>query len=298
MDRRRLARIIKRQKGIFAHRQALECGFSAYQVRRRLEVGEWQRVVGSSYALAGLSITPAVRDRAAALSQPGSVLAAASAARTWRVDLGDDRTYLYIGPHGRCRLSGVVAIHSSPDPDDVSLFDGIPTTGLACAVVETLRMLPERAAVELLDRSLQRGWLTTTELARRVKTRLGGRGNRRLLALLRFVSGGERSAPERLLTRSMRVARIGGWRTNVEIYDADGTIGIGDVVFDRVKLVLEVDGWAYHTTPERFQRDRQRQNRLMADGWTVLRFTWRDVTERPDRVIGQIIRTLASLEDR
>jgi very-short-patch-repair endonuclease len=38
-------------------------------------------------------------------------------------------------------------------------------------------------------------------------------------------------------------------------------------------LVIEVDGWAYHRTPDRFQRDRERQNRLVAAGWTVLRFT-------------------------
>ena len=298
MDHRRLARITKRQKGIFCHRQAIECGYSAYQIRRRLEAGEWQRVVGSSYALAGLLITPAVRDRAAALSQPGSVLAAASAARTRRVDLGDDRTYLYIGPHGQCRLAGVVAIHSSPDPSDVSLFDGIPTTNLGCAVVETARLLPERAAIELLDRSFQKGWLTTAELARRVKDRLGRRGNRRMLKLLQLVSGGERSAAERLLTRSLRVARIKGWRANAEIRDADGLIGIGDVVFDRVKLVLEVDGWAYHTTPERFQRGRERQNRLTAAGWTVLRFTWRDLTIRPDHVIGEVCLVLETLGAR
>ena len=236
MDRRRLVRIIERQKGIFAHRQALESGFSAYQIRRRFESGEWQRVVGSSYALGGLRITPAVRDRAAAMSQPGSVLAAASAARTWRIDLRDDRTYLYVGPHGRCRLPGVIAIHSSPDPHDVSLFDGIPTTSVGCAVVEILWMLPERAAVELLDRSLQRGWLTTAELARRVRDRLGRRGNRRMLKLLQLVSGGERSAAERLLTRSLRVARISGWRTNVEIHDGRRSKNNTDHRFARTSI--------------------------------------------------------------
>jgi very-short-patch-repair endonuclease len=119
-----------------------------------------------------------------------------------------------------------------------------------------------------------------------------------MLKLLQLVSGGERSAAERLLTRSLRVARIKGWRTNVEIRDADGVIGIGDVVFDRVKLVLEVDGWAYHTTPERFQRDRERQNRLTAGGWTVLRFTWRDLTIRPDDVMAEVRLVLEALGAR
>jgi hypothetical protein len=75
-------------------------------------------------------------------------------------------------------------------------------------------------------------------------------------------------AAERRLTELLRVAGITGWTANAEIRDATGLIGIGDVVFAGSKLVLEVDGLAYHVTPERFQRDRQRQNRLVAAGWT------------------------------
>jgi len=73
-----------------------------------------------------------------------------------------------------------------------------------------------------------------------------------------------------------------------------GFIGIGDIVFDILKLVVEVDGWAFHTTPERFQRDRGRQNRLVAAGWTVLRFTWRDLVERP----GYVLATIRAMLDR
>jgi very-short-patch-repair endonuclease len=61
-----------------------------------------------------------------------------------------------------------------------------------------------------------------------------------------------------------------------------------DVAFGQVRLAIEVDGWAFHTTPARFQRDRQRQNRLVAAGWTVLRFTWHDLTDRPDYVLATV----------
>jgi len=49
-----------------------------------------------------------------------------------------------------------------------------------------------------------------------------------------------------------------------------------------------VDGWAWHVDVERFQADRRRQNRLVAAGWTVLRFTWHDLTGRPAEVIAEI----------
>jgi very-short-patch-repair endonuclease len=56
---------------------------------------------------------------------------------------------------------------------------------------------------------------------------------------------------------------------------------------------VEIDGWAYHTTPDQFRADRQRQNRLVAAGWRVLRFTWHDVTERPADVVATIATLLA-----
>ncbi len=50
---------------------------------------------------------------------------------------------------------------------------------------------------------------------------------------------------------------------------------------------MEVDGWARHHTPARFQADRERQNQLVLAGWRVLRFTWADL-EEPASVLGQV----------
>ena len=86
----------------------------------------------------------------------------------------------------------------------------------------------------------------------------------------------------------LRSGGITGWEANVPIRDHEGLIGVGDIVFRRAKVVIEVDGWAFHVSPAAFQRDRARQNRLVAAGWTVLRFTWRDITERPSLVIRTI----------
>ena len=55
-----------------------------------------------------------------------------------------------------------------------------------------------------------------------------------------------------------------------------------------LKLAIEVDGMAHHIDVDRFRRDRRRQNALVALGWTVLRFTWADLTDRPGYVIATI----------
>jgi len=53
------------------------------------------------------------------------------------------------------------------------------------------------------------------------------------------------------------------------------------------KIAIETDGWACHNDPA-FQHDRERQNEIALLGWQVLRFTWLDLVEYPQRVISEI----------
>jgi very-short-patch-repair endonuclease len=110
-----------------------------------------------------------------------------------------------------------------------------------------------------------------------------------------LVAGGERAESERRLTKLLREAGITGWRANVPVYDADGLIGVGDLVFERERLLVEVDGFAYHSTPDRFERDRERQNRFTRAEWEVARFTWRQLTQRPQYIVGDLRARLTRL---
>jgi very-short-patch-repair endonuclease len=61
-----------------------------------------------------------------------------------------------------------------------------------------------------------------------------------------------------------------------------------DVGFPGLKLALETDGLAFHSDSDDFHHDRVRQNAIILAGWQVLRFTWLDLTEYPERVIAEI----------
>jgi very-short-patch-repair endonuclease len=290
VDRERLGRLARGQFGVFTRGQARACGYSQYQIRRRIADGEWKVVLGAGLAPTALTVTAVARDRAAQLSVPGSTLGAFSAARTWQLPVPDQGSFVYVGPHGRRRVRGVTMIYTEPDRRDVYRFQGLPALIRPAAIVDSLVRLSPAQAEAFLDRALQVGWISVEELARRVRSRLGQHGTPHVPGLVRGVTGGERSAGERRLTGLLCGARITGWEANVDIRDDEGLIGVGDLVFREARLVVEVDGLAYHVTPERFQRDRQRQNRLVAAGWTVLRFTWRDLTERPGYVVASVRR--------
>jgi very-short-patch-repair endonuclease len=81
-----------------------------------------------------------------------------------------------------------------------------------------------------------------------------------------------------------------------EVWHAGRFIAQIDAAYPELQLAIEVDGYDSHSSPEAFQRDRTRQNYLVALGWTVLRFTWHDVVHDPGSVARTIRDTIQRLE--
>ena len=61
-----------------------------------------------------------------------------------------------------------------------------------------------------------------------------------------------------------------------------------DFAYPDAMLAIEVDGWSSHGTPAALANDLRRQNKLVLSGWTVLRFTWKQLVESPDEVVATI----------
>ena len=96
------------------------------------------------------------------------------------------------------------------------------------------------------------------------------------------------ASPSCACTTCCGAADLSGWTPNARIRDAGGRIiARADVLFAAQRVVIEVDGRAYHGA-DRFQADRDRDNALVAAGYVVLRFTWLDLTERPARTLERI----------
>lgn len=294
MNAWRLGEVSRRQGGLFTRQQAQHSGYTARQIRRRIIRGEWVHVLGQVLMPAGIGLTPARRDTAAQLAIPGSVMAGPSAARRWRLPVSDPRTFVYVGETGRSRLPQVIQWRGRPDQRDTGYDGTVPVTWRAKTIFDCARVLPEREAITLLDRALLRRWITLDDFRDRVRGHLGRKGVRQLLRITRVVGEGTRSEAERLAARLLRSHGIGGWKANAPIYDGRGLVGLGDFVWDGAKLVLEVDGLAFHQDPDRFIADRDRQNRILEAGWALIRVTWYDLTYRPEYVINKVRRHLGA----
>jgi very-short-patch-repair endonuclease len=52
-----------------------------------------------------------------------------------------------------------------------------------------------------------------------------------------------------------------------------------DLVWRDRNLIVEIDGYAFHSMRRSFEQDRRRDQRLVSRGWRVIRITWRQMQD-------------------
>ena len=276
-----------RHGGVFTVRQALAAGLTIAQARQRRERGVWQRVAGDGFALASVPLTPWRQVQAAALTWPGGVVALGSAARLHGLPVEDDGV-VHVAVDRRTRSRHRLVSHRLElDPPDIVPAGIGRVTGRRRTILDCLGHLPATQAAGLLAWVGTRDLLTPDDLATSIAGRPRTWGTPARREALIDLTRGTPSTAERRLHTILRRGGMTGWAFNQQVWDAAGLIGRVDVLFDDVRLVVEVDGLAFHDAA-RFQADRTRQNRLVAAGYTVLRFTWADLVDRPAEVLRQV----------
>jgi very-short-patch-repair endonuclease len=98
-----------------------------------------------------------------------------------------------------------------------------------------------------------------------------------------------RSEAERRLVELIRAARLPEPLTNATI----GRHEV-DLLWDASRLVVEVDGYAFHSTRSAFERDRRRDAELHAIGYRVLRVTWRQIADDREALVATLAGAIAA----
>lgn len=275
--------LLRQHDGVITLDQAKASGLSADSVHRLVASGHWRRCARGVYFVDDRPFTAAARIRSAVWGYGQHAAASGLAAAWWHglTRFAPDVAEITVprNSHGR-RRAGCRVRRRDLAPADLVCCRGLYVTALALTVVEAAARPGGGPAI--MDGALQ-GGSQLRELWQahlRNKGRYGSPSARRMLIA---AQDGARSEAERLLVKALRAAGITGWQTN---YPA-GPYLI-DVAFPLCGVAIEVDGWAFHSDPEKFRSDRRRQNYLILHHWQVLRFTWLDITAYPERVIATI----------
>lgn len=269
--------------GVITLAQARQAGLSQDAVNRRVRSGRWLRCSPGVYFADDRPFTDAARIRAAVWSL-GPAATASGLAAAWWHDVTKyppesvEVTVPRVSNH-RPRF-GTRIRRRDLGPADIVERRGLRVTSLPLTVVEAAAR--KGGGAKLMDSALQRH-VELRELWRAHLRNKGRHGSPAARRLLITAADGARSAAERLLVKLLREAKITGWKANRRV----GRYVV-DVAFPGLKIAIETDGWAFHNDQEDFQRDRVKQNELALLGWQVLRFTWLDLTEYPQRVVAEI----------
>ncbi len=248
----------------FVARSALPTHQGAIQ--GALQRGDIVAVLPGIYARAATASDLSTVARAVRLRDPDAVVIRESAAHLqgwWEVPRPEKLQVASV----RLRTSRRLTLERRAIPRHLTrTLDGLRTTSRAMTAVELVDTLGPVA----LDNALRRG-VPLAELRRAAESRLHCRGvvGRRwwvARSSTRPFSPAERAAHE-----ALRAASLGGWTANAPILDERGdVIGYGDLVFDDLDLVLEIDG-RHHLVDPQLSRDRRRDRRFATRGWMVVR---------------------------
>ncbi|MCP2325947.1 hypothetical protein HDA40_004454 [Hamadaea flava] len=166
------------------------------------------------------------------------------------------------------------------------------TTTVVRTLADLLLHVDRMSAVSALDSALFQGLVTPAELDS-VEGLIRGRRNAVVSRTWLGLADGRAESP--LETRGRLVcvdARVAPDSLQAEIRRADGTVvARADMLWSKSRLIGEADGAEFHDRPDALYRDRERQNELVALGYTVIRFTWQDTLD-PERLPAIIRRFL------
>jgi very-short-patch-repair endonuclease len=296
---REVARLAHRQLGLVTRAQATALGASASSIDRRISSGRWTRLDSGVFVIGGVPLTWPVKVMAACLAT-GGVASHRSAAALFRLDgFGPGRPEVTV-PRSWCYRYAAARVHQSGDFDEFRpvRVDGIPTTPLPRLAVDLGGVVSferyQAAMLDLIgDRRLTWQQALDSLLAH---SKQGRRGCGALRALIEGRLGEEvdGSALERACWRLLERSGLPLPERQVEVFDQLGYIVRVDFAYVRQKIIIELDGRAFHARVAAFDADPERRNRLSSAGWTVLVFTWKRIVHDPTGVIAEIRRSLGA----
>jgi very-short-patch-repair endonuclease len=259
---------LDRRMGASWWRALMTAGVTDGDLRGAVRRGRVLSLGGGTYALPG-----AAPDAVVAARLRGR-LTCSSAAKRHGLDLLTDP----LVPH-----VVVPRNHAVDTTDAVVHRAAVPGTGpvvpLLHALVAVLRCLDTVDAVVVVDSALRQGSVRRRSL----DARLRGPGSveaRRRLGLADARSG---SVIETVARLALRQAGL-----PVDCQVLIQGVGRVDLVVDGW-LVVELDGFAYHSDRDRYRTDRRRTNGLVARGYRVLRFSYEDVMFHLADVVAQVV---------
>jgi Protein of unknown function (DUF559)/Transcriptional regulator, AbiEi antitoxin len=295
-----IARLAERQHGVVSLPQLQCLGLSARAVRDRVAAGRLTRIHRGVYAVGHGRLTQRGRWMATVLAYgPEAVLSHRSAAALHGIRPNNRRKVDVTVPSPSARARPGIDVHRSTtlQAADITTIDGIPCTSLARTLLDLAEVVDRRSVERAVGEAEVRRIFDLRAVEDVLSRAIGRRGAPVLQSVLADYVG-PTLTDEELEERFLTLCRAAGLPTpevNAWITLDDGIAYKADFLWREQRLIVETDGRDVHTTRKAFEHDRERDQRLTLAGFTVVRFTWRQIKREPGRVADAVKRLLARL---
>ena len=286
--------LARQQYGVAHRRQLLARGVTARQVRGRIDSGRLIELGNGVLAVRGHPATVLRQYKAGELAVVDAAIAGLAALHLGGLEERASPPEIVVPPGANHRCS-FARVHRRTDVA-LTTVRGIRVTTVPQTLVDVTGRLPIDRLEAVWTSALIRGVVTLDEIAERVAAaeaqRLAHRGRAR--AMLASLVEGDELAESELELLLLRVARsvpgvpevvpqmrLEWWR--------DGR-GRADAGVPDWKLILEADGRSWHARLTDFDRDRERDNLAVANGYAVQRFSALHLRTDPESVAALIAR--------
>ncbi|WP_320672697.1 type IV toxin-antitoxin system AbiEi family antitoxin domain-containing protein [Patulibacter defluvii] len=284
---RTIADLATRQRGVVTRRQLLAVGITREMVQRRLEQGRLHRFpdgLRGAYLVGHRRPLPLAREQAALLvcRADEALLSHRTALQLWGLGEDPGAVDVTVVGGGPPRRAPAIVGHAAATlpPADRRRVAGLPVVAPARTIRDLAAGLTPSQLGALLDRARAGGVVRDRELAEQLRRSAGRRGAEALRRALADAAGPGFSRSEAERRAAALIARVPDLprpRRNARLLGVEV-----DLLWAEQRVVVEVDGFAFHGGRRAFERDRARDATLTAHGYRVVRVTWRQLRDESE----------------
>jgi predicted transcriptional regulator of viral defense system len=274
-------------------------GLSDSAIARRLRAGRLHRRFPEVFAVGRPDLSLDGVFLAAVLAcGPRAFLSHLSALRKWELRGGGTYRIDVTAPRSIKPKPGI-RVHRplSLDALETTELDGIPATTVAQTLLDVAAPAYRLDMGKLLHQAIVADLFDLSAIARVLARSPNAAGARRLAEALTEEVPFTRSGLEEAALALFRSFSVPEPECNVWVSDGQNLVEV-DFVWRASGLIVEVDGWRYHRSRWRRRQDAAKTAALVAQGWTVLRFSEFEIAGTPAQVAASALAAMRRPRER
>jgi hypothetical protein len=290
--------IAKQQHGLVGWRDLKRFGITRHQVHRRVRTGQWVLELPGVWRMNWAEPTWIQRVWCASLwAGPAACISHRTAAQLWDLDgVKLDKVEMSGEAHQRNHGGWLLFHRTAPIPKQMQrIRKGVTVTSPARTLVDLAGVCNDDVVERAMEHAFRWRIASPNEVHHVLRKLPAQRkaGTGRVVQLLergRF-NPEMHSELERQALRMFRRLGLPEPICNYEVVADDFVLGFVDFAWPKAKVIVEAEGFQFHSGREAWESDIDRYNAMTLRGWKVLRLTYGDLQDRT-RAFGKALKAM------